>query len=334
MRVAVSSVVALLLLLSWPAATQTITAEQIAEGVGLSEADIKKVQAGEIVSVDIENSSDKELAVGLVLLVPAGLDEIVDSVAKGTTVEANKAIEAHGAIDPAQINEAAFAGIVLDESEVEDLLGAGPSENFNLSTEEFAVFEKLGDQYSAGREGAADAVNAAYRQMLAGRMQAYVDKGLDGIAPYDRGGETASATEDLRSASEAATLTKELLPEAYAALNNYPAEGGAFTHDFYWTVQDADGRPVTILTHRMSQQRPDIYLVMSRDFYVGHSFNSSQAQAGVVPVESGSAIFYGNRTATDQVAGFGGGMKRSIGAGMMRDTLVETLEEVRKVWAQ
>jgi len=314
---------ALLLMSAAPVGAQSITPEQIAKGVGLSASDIEKVRAGEVVSTDVESSSDKELAVGLVMLAPASVDQIVDSVTKGTTLEANKAIMAHGTIDPAQIDEAAFAGVVLDDDEVDDLTGASPSDDFNLSTEEWAVFEALED-------GGADAVNAAYRQMLAGRMQAYVDQGLAGIAPYDRGGETASAAEDLKSASEAATLVEELMPEAYAALNNYPADSDGFDHSFHWTTQDADGRPVVILTHRMTQQRPDIYLLMSRDFYVGHSFNSSQALAGVVPVEGGSGVFYGNRTATDQVAGFGGGMKRSIGSGMMRDTLVETLGEVRK----
>jgi len=322
--------VALLALAVAPAAAQQITAEQIAEAVGLSGSDIKKVQAGEIVSTDVESSSDKELAVGLVLVVPAALDQIVDSVSKGTTIEANKAILAHGSIDASQIGDAAFAGVELDDSEIDELLDASPSDDFNLSAEEWAVFEALGDQYDSGDEGAADAVNSAYRQMLAGRMQAYVDKGLDGIAPYDRGGDTSSAAEDLRNAAEAATVLKEFAPEGYQALVGYPAAGGDFSHEFHWTKQLADDRPVIILTHRMTQQKPDVYLIMSRDFYVGHSFNSSQALAGVLPVESGSAVFYGNRTATDQVAGFGSGMKRSIGAGMMSDTLVETLEEARK----
>jgi hypothetical protein len=125
------------------------------------------------------------------LAMPTGVDEIGDSVTMGTTLEANDSILAHGNVDPAQINEATIAGVVLDDSEAEDLLGASPSDDFNLSTEEFAVFEALGDKHGAGHEGAANAVNATYKLMLAARMQAYADKDLAGIALYDRGGDTA-----------------------------------------------------------------------------------------------------------------------------------------------
>ena len=116
------------------------------------------------------------------------LDDVAASVAEGTTLEANKAIKAHGEIDPAQASEAAFAGITLDADEVERLLEVEPGSEFNLSSDEIAIFQDLAQQHDAGDPAAADAVNAAWRQMLAARLQAYLAGGLDGIAPYDRGG--------------------------------------------------------------------------------------------------------------------------------------------------
>jgi hypothetical protein len=91
----------------------------------------------------------------------------------------------------------------------------------------------------------------------------------------------------------------------------------------------ADDRPVYVLTHRMLQQQPDMLVLLSRDFYVSHSFNASQAAAGALPVEDGVMVFYGNRTSSDQVAGFMSGMRHEIGRGMMRDSLVEAMEEIR-----
>ena len=41
-------------------------------------------------------------------------------------------------------------------------------------------------------------------------------------------------------------------------------------------------------------------------------------------------VFYVNRTSTDQVAGFGGGMKRSIGRGMMRSAVIQQFESIRR----
>jgi hypothetical protein len=223
--------------------------------------------------------------------------------------------------------------VTLPDSEVALLLEAEPGSEFNLSTEEFAVFEDLGQQYKAGDAGAADAVNAAYRQMLAGRMQAYLAGGLAGIAPYDRDGDSSSAADDLTAGLEAATLLEQFAPDLYQAFLAYPDQAVAdVQHEFLWSQQEADDRPVTILTHRMLEQRPDVLVLLSRDYYVGHSFNASQAVAGALPIDGGTAIFYANRTATDQVAGFGGSLKRSIGGGMMRDSLVEAMEGVRKTW--
>ena len=70
-------------------------------------------------------------------------------------------------------------------------------------------------------------------------------------------------------------------------------------------------------------------VLISRTFYAGHSFNASLSGAGVLPVEQGSAVFYTNRTSSDQVAGFMQGMCHEMGRGMMRDALIESFEAIR-----
>ena len=313
-----------------PAVAADITAEAVAEAMGLGAGDRAKLKAGEIVATEIEETTEKQLAVALALKVPATLEDVAASVTEGTTLEANPAIKAHGEIDPAQAGEAAFAGITLDADEVERLLEIEPGSDFNLSSAEIAVFQDLAQQHKAGDPAAADAVNAAWRQMLAGRLQAYLASGLDGIAPYDRGGDSSSAADDLKAAAEGSKLVQQVVPELYQAFLAYPNQAVADAqHQFFWTEQVADDRPVYVLTHRMVQQRPDMLVLLSRDFYVSHSFNASQAAAGALPVEDGVVIFYANRTSSDQVAGFMSGMRHEIGRGMMRDSLVEAMEEIR-----
>jgi hypothetical protein len=317
----------------YPAVAADLTAEAVAKAMGLGAGDQAKLQAGEIVSTEIEETTEKQLAVALALEVPATLEDVAASVAEGTTLEANKAIKAHGEIDPAKVSEATFAGITLDVDEVARLLEVVPGSDFNLSSAEIAVFQDLAQTHRAGDPAAADAVNAAWRQMLAGRLQAYLAAGLDGIAPYDRGGDASSAADDLRAAAEGSKLVQQVVPELYQAFLAYPNQSVAdVEHRFFWTEQVADDRPVYILTHRMAQQRPDVLVVLSRDFYVSHSFNASQGAAGALPVEDGVMIFYGNRTSSDQVAGFMSGMRHEIGRGMMRDSLVEAMEEIRATW--
>jgi hypothetical protein len=314
-------------------AAETISAEAVADALGFNSQQHAELQAGEIVSAEIEETTEKQLAAALALKVAATLEDVAASVAEGTTLEANKAIRAYGEIDPAAVSAAAFAGITLDPDEIDKLLEVEPGSEYNLSADEIAIFQDLARQYGAGDPGAADAVNAAWRHVLVGRLQAYLQGGLNGIAPYDRGGDESSAADDLRSAAEASTLVQQAAPDLYQSFLAYPGQGVADAeHRFFWTEQVADDRPVYILTHRMAQQRPDLLVVLSRDFYVSHSFNASQGAAGALPVEDGVVIFYANRTSSDQVAGFMSGMRHEIGRGMMRDSLVAAMEDIRATW--
>jgi hypothetical protein len=316
------------------AVADTMSAEAIAAALGLGAAEQARLQAGEIVSAEIRETTATQLAVALALKVPASLDAIAATLDEGTTLDANPAVLAHGMLDPAQVGEAAFAGITLDAGEVRALLGVKPGSELNLSSAEIAVFQGLAQQYRANEPAAADAVNAAWRQVLAGRLQAYLDRGLAGIAPYDRGGgASSSAADDLRAAAAAATVVQQAAPELFQAFLDYPRQGAADAqHLFFWTKQMAQDRPVYVLTHRMTQERPERMVLLARDFYVSHSFNAAQAAAGALPVADGVVIFYANRTSSDQVAGFMSGMRQRIGRGMMRDSLGAAMEEIRKTW--
>jgi hypothetical protein len=329
--ISLAAVLITLLTGSEAAPAEPLSADALAAALGFGPAEQARLRAGEIVSAEIGETTEKQLAVALALMVPATPEDVHARIAEGATLEANTSIRAFGEIDPATVDETAFAGIVLDDGEVRRLLEVAPGSTFNLSSAEIAVFQDLAKQHEAGDPATADAVNAAWRQVLAGRMQAYVEGGLDGIAEYDRGrGDSSSAADDLRAAAEAATLVQQAVPELYQTFLAFPERDIAgVEHRFYWIEQEADGRPVHVLTHRMIQQRPEMLVLLSRDFYASHSFNASQAVAGALPVEGGAMIFYANRTSSDQVAGFMSGMRQRIGRGMMRDSLVKAMEEIR-----
>ena len=317
------------------AGAQGVSADTIAAAIGLGAAEQARLRAGEIVSVEIEETDEKQLAVALALMVPATLEDVAASVREGTTIEANAAIKAHGQIDPAQVGEASFAGITLDAGEVRRLLEVEPGSELNLSSEEIAVFEALGQQYKAGDPGcrgrrqrrlAAGAggsrpgvpgLRPRRHRALRSRRRRYVERGR---RPQDRG---RSARRSCSRRRQSCTRRSWTFRATASPMRS---------NQFFWTQQVADDRPVYVLTHRMTQQRPDMVVLLSRDFYVSHSFNASQASAGALPVEEGVVIFYGNRTSSDQVAGFMSGMRHEIGRGMMRDSLVEAMEEIRTAW--
>lgn len=68
----------------------------------------------------------------------------------------------------------------------------------------------------------------------------------------------------------------------------------------------------------------------ARQFYVSEGFNCEQAIAALLPAQGGTVVIYSNHTSTDQVEGFGGGAKRSIGRGMMAKQLEALFGELQR----
>ena len=79
----------------------------------------------------------------------------------------------------------------------------------------------------------------------------------------------------------------------------------------------------------MSMARPQGAIMVERQFYVGHSYNSLQTITGCIAVPGGSLVFHSNHTSTDQVAGFGSGLRHSIGRDQMRDETFAGFEQLR-----
>jgi hypothetical protein len=316
-------------------AAEPISASQVAQALGFDRAAEEKLLAGEIVTAEREETTAKQLAVAIGMLIKGDPDVLAAAVLDGQTLKANPAILGFGRIDPAA-PEAGLAGVAYTEGEVDEirkLLQAEAGDEFNLSAEELAALHARTSQYDPGQAGdpaVVEAVNAAYQSILAGRLQAYLARGVAGIAPYQRKGEVSDPAEELRAAAEASKLLQEAAPDLYRGLVDYPADQPAdVQHAFFWVKEVANDRPLFSLNHRIVQRGPDGLILLSRTFYAGHSFNASLSGAGVLPVQGGNAAFYTNRTASDQVAGFMQGMRHEMGRGMMRDALVESFQAIR-----
>jgi len=316
-------------------AAEPMTAAQVAQALGFDRAAEQKLLAGEIVTAERQETTAKQLAVSIGMLVKGDPDTLAAAVLDGQTLKSNPAILAFGKIDP-EAPAAGLEGVVYTADEVEEvrkLLEAEAGDEFNLSAEELASLQKLGARY--GPKQAVDpaviaAVNEAYRSILLGRLRAYLARGVAGLAPYQRDGGTSDPAEELRAAAEASQLLQRAAPEMYRGLTDYPEHQPAGVEQaFFWVKETANGRPDFSLNHRMVQRRPDGLLLLSRTFYAGHSFNVSLSGAGVLPVEDGNAVFYTNRTSSDQVAGFMQGMRHEMGRGMMRDALIESFRAIR-----
>jgi len=317
----------ILALLVWlsppaPAADPTPSAQQVLASAGFDAGVLPRVLAGEMVERSLESTSERDLAAALAFLVPqppeAFLDELVrdqliaredpNTISTGT-------FEGDGSLE-------ALAGLSLSADEKQRYARAEPGDDLNLSSAEVAALKALGGDESG--------VEAALKQILLARYRAYRQQGLVGVAAYDRGGKTTDAAGDLRRASEASHALEHFDPGFYRYLQSLPKDPPSDLREvFHWSHYRAHGEPTLILTHSFTAKVGAAIAAVQRQYYVSRGYNVEQAAAGFIPVQEGTLVVYANHTSTDQVAGFGGGAKRSLGEKVMGAQLKALYEKVR-----
>jgi hypothetical protein len=219
-----------------------------------------------------------------------------------------------------------------DVEEVRALLAIGPGDLFNLSTAEIARFQQL----KAEVEGLGDAaliniVNDALHEFLANRLLRYQEEGLAGIAHYQRsGGDTSSPAEELDSATRAMADLQLFAPNFHSILERFPDSGiQEVQHRFYVFKLNIAGRPGFVLAHRIYFFGDQLILAAERHIYAPHFYNSLQIVAGLMPYEDYTVVFYGGRTYTDQVTGFGSGIKHSVGGKQLSLNVEALITDIR-----
>jgi hypothetical protein len=310
-------------------AVETLSAGEIAAAIGFTEDNKNKVLAGGVVAADLPETTDKMLAQAIALLLPVKPDEVAERLRSLKLFEADQTVLAFGTIDPAD-PEAGLAKAMFTDGEAKEaakFMKASPGSEFNLSAEEFAKVEAA----AASGDVTPAAASKVYRDILAARVKAFAAGGIQGIAPYDRGdGRTASAGEDLEAMAKALTFLQKEAPSLYEAVLDYPTGKPAGVEEiFTWEKRTVEDRPLFALVHRMIFNQPDQLVVVVREYYVGHSYNASQGVSGGFPVTGGTLVISGNRSTTDQVAGFMSGTRHSVGRGMMRDELIDKFKKLR-----
>lgn len=314
MKRIVRSAVTVVAMLAVAAGAWAVDAKTALDKLGFPADTQQQVLAGEFVETALPTASERDLNVGIAFLVKQPPETL------GRTVREQLLLER---VDPGTIaygkfagdgTAAQLAGLKLTPAQQKAYANAKPGDALNLSSEELAALN------AAGKDAAAiqDTVHA----LLLARYRAYRAKGLAGIAPYARDGDTASPAADLAAVN--ATVRKTaLLPLAfYDLLDNYPSGIPADATDtLFWSQFTAHGEDTIALVQSLHATFEGILIGVQRQYYVSTGYNIEQAIIGFLPAEGGTLVIYTNHTSTDQVAGFGGSVKRSIGRKFMAGEL-------------
>jgi hypothetical protein len=309
-------------------------ADEVLQELNLSDSDRADIRQGKIVKWSATEGSDRELAVGMVLLAKTKTANIVELFREASAYKAEKAVTAHGKI-AGDGTLADFAGVKLEpngEKEALRYLTAGPGGDLNLDATEIAAFQALKPAVGKGAVSAEE-VEALVRQTLLARYQAYRVNGLAGIAPYERkNGLRLQAGEELSLSIKQMKLLAKYVPSVHAALLNYPAAKDgqkALEEHFYWLNLDLFGRPTYALSHRMLFQVGEAYFASDRHYYTSHDYNSLQQGVTALPTKDGTLVITLVRVSTDQVAGFGSSAKHTVSRALMGPYFIGLYETLR-----
>ena len=310
------------------------TTQQALQNFGIAASKIAQLERGDIVSYEVSETSQKELAIGVAMILPVSLPRIVDYIQEGRLTSTESDVIASGKLPTAVTSDSfkkfGFSDKQLDEAQA--FLEAEPGDEFNLSKQEFDTLKNLRDsQENNDNKALLKTANQTYRSFLLQRLQAYRKNGLAGIAAYSRDGGEANPAAELRTDATNSKAWAQYFPALQQAWLNYPNDLPAnASEQFVWMNRLVEGRPTPILNHRILVTSDNGGLILSRQFYVGHSYNSSSVVAGGLPYKDGTLVFYSTRSSTDQVAGMGSSLKHSIGREQMKKEMIKRLQRLNK----
>ena len=325
--------VQMLLLCATEIAASTPTAEHIIAMLKLSQNKIADLERGKIVTFKMSKTTQKELAIGLGMYLPSSPAKLAAFFKRGDFATIDPDVYALGEILPQSGIDAfkRFAFTLKQRDEVRNLLAAVPGDQFNLSAEEINSFAPLREKLADADEATLVAsVSQHYQQILVQRWQAYRKQGLAGIASYARHRANASPAEELRLAAADSKLLARLSPALQQVWLNYPAPLPPGAEErFFWLNREVEKRPTAILSHRILLASEAGPLIVTRQFFVGHSYNSSYLMVGCLPYRDGSIVFYTHRTSTDQITGLGSRLKRNLGRERIKKQMMMNLKGLR-----
>jgi hypothetical protein len=292
--------------------------------MGFSAAEQRRVLDGEFVTAKLGGVSERDLAYAVAFLVKSSPETLSEQVLDGTRVADDAQVRAYGALSgPGALKD--FSALQITDDEARALSSVEPDGATNFSAGEYASFNALRGQPT-------QAVQEQLRRTLLTRYQSYQTSGIAGIAPYVRArGGSADVAPDLTNAVRSMVAVQRHLPELYAVLLDYPrAPAPTIRQSFRWVKSIIRDRPTYVLDHILVASDGGARAVVRRTFYVSTGYNAEQSVAGLLPVAGGTVVLYMTHAFTDQVAGSGGSVKRSIGSRVMADKMREIFETARK----
>ena len=228
-----------------------------------------------------------------------------------------------------------LAALDLDPSDVEALRRCVPG-SCELKLDESGV-RALGAIARERATGWETAVRQGFRRALLARTEAYLDRGMAGVAAYRDAETTLQPTEEFDAILAASPFLIRYVPAHVDALRRFPAAGGAAVESFlYWSKESLGGKPIVSITHVTISRHADAALpdavVLAKQVYASHYMTGALAVTAVVGGRGGAPAYltYLNRSRLDVLDGIFAGVVRRIIERRLRDEAGQVIDVLRR----
>ncbi|UOA07163.1 hypothetical protein [Methylobacter sp. S3L5C] len=318
-----------------PAFAESLGVDEVLRVLGMDKGQIAELAQGEPVAYALSEGSADELAVGLTWYLPVSLDKVAGQLRLEDPDPLDVDVKAHGLLTE-HSGAGSLAPVVLSKEEAQALLNAEPGDEFNLSAHEIDKLKVFKQTLKRTPQRAIeDAAGEHFREILLQRYEAYRRGGTNAIAPYARKESTAKPSLELRQAANANAILSHYFPALHKVWLDYPkALPPGASEVFPWVEKNVEGRSATILRHRINMDWNGGILVLTREIYAPHSYNSSQWITGSLPYRGGTVVFQQVRSFTDQVTGVASNVKHIVGRELLKDKMIKSFDRLCSVLGQ
>ena len=263
------------------------TFDEMVADLGYTAKEQEALKDGNFVATDVKRTRDDQLVAIAAMRLPTPIDELVERVREGENIRSDAAVLAFAPLSAPPVAQE-WAEVVFaaeEKDEAKKLLEVEAGDDFNLSADEIKALQATLKDVGSDDPDLVKKVSAAYGEVLRGRFEAYLEGGLKGIAPYDRGDEKIQPEAGLQAVyDDVEPFLKKHFPAFATALagSGSPADPD-ITSQHYWIKRDVEGRPAFVLAHQLVDAGEDYLVLGQRQFFVGHTYESLQVVALALP---------------------------------------------------
>jgi len=308
--------------------------DELLKQLPFSPQEKQQILQGELITTQVEESEEHELAVLLAFVVKTTPIALKKHFIKGTWIDLPEPILTSQKLTPVStIKDFSKLKFSANESnELERFLSVQAGNDLNLSDTEIKQFQLI-SQLDSNASDVQQTVEEQLHKVLYNRFQAYTAGGVRKITPYQREqGEQFNLGKYFQKITGLSPILKQYYPLFYQTLSQYPDNKPSQLQESFFALKlKVEGRPTFSLMHRMLIEEGDAFAVALRQFYVTQSYNGEQGLGLFLPVKQGVLVLGIFRTSSDAVAGFGSSIKHSVGRRLLAYNLTQLYEKIQQL---